>query len=226
MLQYTYVLDCISKMVSMKIFYTTFMTFMLYNLPIILFCNLFLVTRSIAGISVTTLFNFFYRSPMYIMLYFYTTNSLFKNLQHHRTTVPPNPLFLNAIIVTNYAFIYLVGCLLPYNVKLLTNTTISALCISQLSYNFIDNAPYDFKNSISFFNSNIPFFLIIGGIYNIIEFYYLSLYNLEIVGFYLYILACFPLLTRYTYSTSPSAINIFYFAELVWGSISQYYSLN
>ena len=205
----------ISKMTSLKIFYTASVAFMVYNIPIMAFDYVFSEDQSFGGIYLVNLFKIFYRVPMGIVLYFYTTNSLIKNLQNDKITVPPNPLFSDIIIGTNYLLIYSLGYLVPYNFKLLTDILITSICISQLSYNFIDNSNYNFQNFMNFFNSNIAFFLTISGLYSFIELNYL--YGFEIIGFYLYILVCFPILSNHVYSTTPSLINLFYFSELLWG---------
>ena len=211
-------LDIFSKVIIFRYFYVSFVIFFLYNLPIILIYRLLLFggTPSPLKNFLWRFFNTFYKSPMYLILYFYTNSSLKKFIKEvNPNNTNPNHYFQTLVINTFFTALYLVYLLLPYPLNIIPSALINSIYISQLAYKFIDSDEYSFNNSITYYNSNSIFFLTLGGIFTIIENKYLVESNLEILGLFFYILFIFPILALYPYRNNDNSYNIFYSAELI-----------
>mgnify|MGYP007021920408 CR=1 FL=1 len=122
------------------------------------------------------------------MLYIYVNRSLKKYLQLYKGSDAPRHLFSTILINLTYFMIYIMYYLTSGFIATIIMAFIYSLYISDLSYSFIDNSGYNFKNPITFYNSNYIFFCVLGTIYSFIEYFYLLHYDLEIVGLFIYIL--------------------------------------
>ena len=214
--EYSGILDIFSKIIILRFFYTSFTIFFLYNLPIILCYRLLLGgVQTYIKTIIYNLFNIFYKSPMYIILYFYVNKSLKKILSQYKSVHSPSHIFSKILIIITYCTIYMFYYLSKGYISVIPMTLLYSLYISELSYNFIDNLEYKFKNSITFYNSNYLFFWFLGGIYSCIEYFYLLPYDLEILGIFIYILLCFPLLITYKYQNNSDNYNLFYIPEKI-----------
>jgi len=207
------ILDIFSKIVILQTFYVSFIIFLLYNFPIILTYKLLLTgKRFILKDILYYMFKIFYKGPMFIGLYLYTSkslNNILVNFRHNN----PRHLFSTTIIYITYGILYLSLFLIRSYISIIPTTILYSIYISQLSYNFIDNTHYQFKNPITFYNSNYIFFNTLGLIHTLIEKKYFIPYDFEILGLFFFILLIFPILITYKYRKSYS-INWFYVPEL------------
>ena len=218
--------DIFSRIMIMRYFYVSFTIFFLYNIPIILTYRLLLSKSNSSNFSsfIGNFFNIFYKSPMYIILYFYTNSSLKKFINEiNPNNTNPEHYFQSIVVNTQFMFLYPLYYLLPYPLYWIPSTLINSIYISQLSYKFIDSDKYTFNNSIDYCNSNLSLFLLLGGIFTIIESRYLLIYNIEILGLFLYMLFIFPLLTIYPYVKKEQTTNIFYVAEFIINFILRFF---
>ena len=219
--EYSGILDIFSKIIILRFFYTSFTIFFLYNLPIIFSYRLLLNgEQTRLKTLVYSLFNIFYKSPMYIALYFYVNKSLKKILSQYSGEHSPTHIFSKILITITYCAIYMFYYLSEGLTTIIPMTLLYSLYISELSYNFIDNLEYKFKNSITFYNSNYLFFGFLGGVYSCIEYFYLLSHDLEILGLFIYILLCFPFLIAYKYQNNPYSYNLFYIPENILISLT------
>lgn len=219
--EYSGILDIFSKIIILRFFYTSFTIFFLYNLPIIFSYRLLLNgEQTRLKTLVYSLFNIFYKSPMYIALYFYVNKSLKKILSQYRGEHSPTHIFSKILITITYCAIYMFYYLSEGLTTIIPMTLLYSLYISELSYNFIDNLEYKFKNSITFYNSNYLFFGFLGAVYSCIEYFYLLSHDLEILGLFIYILLCFPFLIAYKYQNNPDSYNLFYIPENILISLT------
>uniref|UniRef100_A0A6C0B354 Uncharacterized protein n=1 Tax=viral metagenome TaxID=1070528 RepID=A0A6C0B354_9ZZZZ len=218
--EYSVILDIFSKIIILRSFYISFSIFFLYNLPVILSYRILLNgEKHILKTILYSLFNIFYKSPVYIMLYIYVNRSLKKYLQLYKGSDAPRHLFSTILINLTYFMIYITYYLTSGFIATIPMAFIYSLYISDLSYSFIDNSGYNFKNPITFYNSNYIFFCVLGTIYSFIEYFYLLHYDLEIVGLFIYILLCFPLLITYKYKNTIDSYSLFYIPEKLLTSI-------
>ena len=214
--EYSGILDIFSKIILLRIFYMSFIIFFFYNLPLILAYQLLLNGEPLFLKSwLYTLFNIFYKSPVYLSLYFYTNKELQEILKNHKGDNSPTHTISTITINISYLLLYVGYYLITGTLSLIPMSIIYSLYISQLSYTFIDNLDYKFNNPITFYNSNYIFFCFLGFIYSYIEYFYLNYYNLEIVGLFLYILIAFPILITYRYKNIPGSFNWFYIPEKI-----------
>ena len=219
--EYSGILDIFSKIIILRFFYTSFTIFFLYNLPIIFSYRLLLNgEQTRLKTLVYSLFNIFYKSPMYIALYFYVNKSLKKILSQYKGSHSPTHIFSKILITITYCAIYMFYYLSEGLTTIIPMTLLYSLYISELSYNFIDNLEYKFKNSITFYNSNYLFFGFLGAVYSCIEYFYLLSHDLEILGLFIYILLCFPFLIAYKYQNNPYSYNLFYIPENILISLT------
>jgi len=216
---YSNTFDIFSKIVILKLFYTTFTIYLLYNLPLIFAYKLLnKAPPSFFKKTLYNLFNLFYKSPISLLMYSYGNISIANTLQHYITNAPTG-LYQTTIINMAYVILYLFWYLSIGVNSIIPLTLIYSLYISEISYKFIDNEKFKFTNQITFYNSNKCFFWILGLIYSIMEFFYLSHFNFEIVGLFFYIYVCFPLLNNYTYANNRTSLNLFYIPENILGFI-------
>ena len=212
--QYSNAIDVFSKIILLRVFYMSFTIFFLYNLPLILTYHFLLnAPPSFLKLLLYNFFNIFYKSPMYIILYFYTNTALHDILHNHNEGNSPSHVISVIIINIAYLLIYAAYYLITGISSIIPMSVLYSLYISQLSYNFIDNSTYKFKNPITFYNSNYKFFCSLGAIYSYIEYFYLAYYDCEILGLFMYILICFPVLITYNYKNNPDSFNLFFIPE-------------
>jgi len=216
---YSNTFDIFSKIIILKLFYSSFIIFILYNLPLIFAYKILNKgTPFFLKKTLYNLFNTFYKSPVSLLMYYYGNKSITNTLKHYITQAPTS-LYQTVIINITYLILYLFWYLSIGVNSIIPLALIYSIYISEISYKFIDNEKFEFTNQITFYNSNKGFFWTLGLIYGIIEFFYLSQFGLEIIGLFLYVCICFPLLNNYNYVNNHYSLNLFYVPENILGLI-------
>ena len=152
---------------------------------------------------------------MYLILYFYSDKKLKQILGSNNSINSPSNIFSSLIINITYILTYIIWYFTPITLTIIPMGALYSIYFSQLSYNFIDNKDYNFKNPITFYNSNSFFFYTLGLIYSYLELYYLKYCNMEILGLFLYVLVIFPILISYNYKNNNNNFNNFYISEKI-----------
>ena len=104
---YSNTFDIFSKIIILKLFYSSFIIFILYNLPLIFAYKILNKgTPFFLKKTLYNLFNTFYKSPVSLLMYYYGNKSITNTLKHYITQAPTS-LYQTVIINITYLILYL-----------------------------------------------------------------------------------------------------------------------